>query len=141
VTLVAIKLPRGDWFYDPERPLGRPGGFGQVFEGTDEDGNPVAVKRLHLSAQEAAHREMRVSEELAQRDDLLYVMLVLDAGQDADSDLYFLVMPRAEGSLQDEIDSRGALLEGEARDVMLQVAKGLGEVRELVHRDLKPASP
>jgi eukaryotic-like serine/threonine-protein kinase len=133
-----IKLAREQWHFDPTRPLGSPGGFGEVFEGRGPCGD-VAVKRLRLSADDAAHRELRIAELLADQH-YAHVLPVLDAGQDADSNRYFVVMPRAEGSLQDELDRRRALQEREAADVLRQIATGLKEVGELVHRDLKPAN-
>ena len=94
-----VKLPRGVWSYDPKKPLGAPGGFGAVFAGTDEQGKPVAVKRLHVDAAQAAHRELRIAGSLASRN-LQHVIPVLDAGQDSESDQYFVVMPVAQRSLQ-----------------------------------------
>lgn len=55
---IRIRLPRGEWFYDTNRHLGPPGGFGEVFEGKDAEGQPVAVKRLKVTVGEAAHREL-----------------------------------------------------------------------------------
>ena len=65
VPWVRIRLPRGEWFYDPLRPLGPAGGFGEVFEGKDQTGRLVAVKRLKVTVGEAAHRELRIADELA----------------------------------------------------------------------------
>jgi hypothetical protein len=140
VAEIRIRLQRREWIFDPERPLGPRGGFGEVFEGWDTEGQPVAVKRLLLTAEGAAHRELRISEVLADREDLQHVMHVLDAGQEAESDRYFIVMPRATKSLLDEIRSDSVLGEAEGRAVMLQVVEGLSEVPELVHRDLKPGN-
>ena len=90
--MIPIKLPHGEWQYDPNSPLGPAGGFGEVFAGTADGFGPLAVKRIKLSVQDTAHRELRIAEELAGRQ-LLHVMAVLDSGQDAESDLYFVVMP------------------------------------------------
>jgi serine/threonine protein kinase len=62
-----IRLPKGTWSYDTKKPLGSPGGFGAVFRGEDSKGNPVAVKRLHIDAAEAAHRELTIAKDLAAR--------------------------------------------------------------------------
>src|ERR1700735_243409 len=95
--MTEIKLPRGIWTYEEEKPLGKPGGFGAVYEGLDASRSvQVAVKRLHLSSQQAAHREMRIADELAGKD-LKNVMPVLDAGEYAGH--YYVVMPKAERSL------------------------------------------
>jgi eukaryotic-like serine/threonine-protein kinase len=132
-----IKLPTGTFEYDPAKPLGRRGGFGQVFAGKSASGQDVAVKKLHLSAAEAAHRELRVADELKSRT-FEHVVPFIDAGQDADTGDYFVVMPRAEGSLQNALDKGGPLNTPDAVTVLIQIVKGLIEVGELVHRDLKP---
>ena len=52
-----IHLNSAEWTFDEDAPLGPPGGFGEVFRGSGASG-PVAIKRLKLTASEAAHREM-----------------------------------------------------------------------------------
>mgnify|MGYP005856786371 CR=1 FL=1 len=63
-TMKEIRLPNGVWEYDEATSLGKPGGFGQVFIGRSTTNDEVAVKRLHLTAASAAHREMAIAEEL-----------------------------------------------------------------------------
>ena len=134
-----IRLPGGLWIYDESKPLGQPGGFGAVFAGHSDKHGPIAVKKLHLGAGDAAHREMEVAADLAGKD-FEHVMSVFDAGEDAEGGGYFVVMLRAEKSLQDELDS-GKTFEGvEAVQVLLGIATGLGEVPHIVHRDLKPGN-
>jgi len=132
-----IRLNSGEWAFDEASPLGRSGGFGAVFNGRGPKGS-VAVKRLHLSAADAAHRELSIAAELAGRP-LAHVVPILDYGQDAVSDRYYIVMPLCEGSLQDHIHG-GPLPFEEAKEVALQIIDGLKEVAGLVHRDLKPAN-
>jgi serine/threonine-protein kinase len=134
-----IKLPNGEWFYDPKKPLGPEGGFGIVYEGKTATNQPLAVKRLKIEANEAAHRELRIAQELG-RQDFKNVIPCFDAGQDAESDYYFVVMAKAEKSLQDEIDSGKKYSVEETANVMLQIVKGLLEVPDIVHRDLKPGN-
>lgn len=134
-----IRLPKGKWSYDPAKPLGTPGGFGAVFRGKDSESNPVAVKRLHLNATQAAHRELTIAQDLAGRQ-LRHVMPVLDAGQDSESESYFVIMPIAEESLQDRLAARGAMDDSEAVGVLLDIVGGLEEVNHIVHRDLKPSN-
>jgi serine/threonine-protein kinase len=138
-VMVKVRLPRAAWCFDPQAQVGSPGGFGTVFRGTSEDGRPVAVKQLHVEAAEAAHRELRIAQELANLS-LQQVMPILDSGQDAESERYYIVMPLAEASLQDALDARGAFEESEALAVLRQIAVGLQEVSAFVHRDLKPAN-
>lgn len=134
-----IRLPGGEWFYDESAPLGSPGGFGQVFAGTDRTGRKLAVKRLKVEAGDAAHRELTIAADLAGRQ-LTHVMPVLDAGEDTESGSYFVVMPRADKNLQEDLDGGRICSEEEAADVMLAIAHGLLEVEHIVHRDLKPAN-
>jgi len=132
-----IRLPTGIFEYDSLKPLGKPGGFGQVFLGKSPSGMEVAIKKLHLSAVDAAHRELRIADELKGRS-YEHVVPFIDSGEDADTGDYFVVMPRAEGSLQNKIENSGALTAADAVTILHQIVKGLIEVGELVHRDLKP---
>jgi hypothetical protein len=65
VCMKTIRLPHGQWMYDPAIRLGREGGFGIVFAGAGEGFGPLAIKRLKVGAEEAGHRELRIAEELA----------------------------------------------------------------------------
>jgi eukaryotic-like serine/threonine-protein kinase len=132
-----IKLPSGTFEYDLAKPLGKRGGFGQVFVGKTAKGDGVAVKKLHVSAADTAHREMRIVDELKKRL-FEYVIPFIDAGEDADSGEYFVIMPKAEKSLQALVDANGSLTTIDAAAILFQIAKGLSEVGDLVHRDMKP---
>jgi len=136
---VRVRLPRGEWFFDLKRRLGPPGGFGEVFEGKNAEGQPVAVKRLKLTVGEAAHRELKIADELAGKA-FEHVLAVLDSGEDAEGGGYYLVMPRAEGSLSDELTKRGILPPTESVNILVQIADGLREAKTVVHRDLKPGN-
>jgi len=137
--MLAIRLANREWMYDPDAPLGPKGGFGAVFLGHGEGHGEVAVKRLHVDANDAAHREMRLAEKLASRS-LAYVIPVLDSGRDAESDSYFIVMPRADYSLQDTLNRGTKYSEQEAVEILRQIARALEEVNDIVHRDLKPGN-
>ena len=134
-----IKLPRGTWRYDPDRQLGEAGGFGTVFAGLGEGDEEVAIKRLHLTAAEAAHRELRIADELVGRD-FSHVIPIFDAGQDAESDGYYVVMAQAESSLQDYIDAGSVESAAQGAAIMGGIAQGLNEAADIVHRDLKPGN-
>lgn len=133
-----IRLERGEWTFDETDRLGPPGGFGEVFRGTG-DGKPVAIKRLKLSAGAASHREMAIGSALAQQDHA-HIVPVLDYGQDAESDRYYLVMPVCDHSVQDFLKTTGALSFDAAKSAALNVLSGLLEVKDIVHRDLKPGN-
>lgn len=134
-----IKLDVGEWKYDPDKQLGSKGGFGTVFAGTGQGHSKLAIKKLNIEAKDAAHRELKIAKDLANRK-LSHVIPVLDSGQDADSDFYFVVMALADKSLQDELHSGKTFTDTEAASILLQIAEGLSEVSDIVHRDLKPAN-
>ena len=138
MTMETIKLSNQEWRIDTNKRLGTPGGFGEVFSGQGNDGE-VAIKRLKLTAAEAAHRELEIGKALYGRL-LVNVVPVLDWGQDADSDRYFLVMPVCERSLQDAINEKGRFHPGEAAVILMAILAGLGEVRDITHRDMKPSN-
>ena len=135
----SIELSAGSWLYDENRPLGPRGGFGQVFLGWSSEDMEVAVKRLHASAESAAHRELRIAEDLVVGE-FDHVMPFLDAGCDVSSGGYYIVMDKADESLQDLLDRDHKFNSRDAAGVMLEIAKGLLEVKHIVHRDLKPAN-
>jgi len=134
-----IKLERAEWEYDPEKQLGSEGGFGVVFAGAGGGYGPVAVKRLRISVKEAAHRELRIARDLADRE-FVNVIPVYDSGQDANSNSYFVVMAIAQRSLQDELKGGKACDEMNVVAILHDIAKGLSEVTDIVHRDLKPGN-
>jgi serine/threonine-protein kinase len=99
----------------------------------------VAIKRLHLTATEAAGRELNMAEFLAAKT-FEYIVPILDAGRDVTSGNYFIVMPICEGNLQDHIDRSQTMKEEDAAEVVLNILRGLEEVPEVAHRDLKPSN-
>ena len=133
-----IKLRKGVWKYDPNSPLGPSGGFGAVFIGYDNKNQEVAVKKLHISSSSTGHRELVVSEELSGKS-FKHIIPFYDSGIDADSGEYYVVMAKAEKSLQDLLYP-GSLSEKDAVNVLTQIAIGLKEVGDIIHRDLKPGN-
>jgi len=134
-----VKLPRGRWEYDPGTPLGPAGGFGAVYLGKDSSGRQVAVKRLTVDVEQAGHRELRIAEGLIGQD-FAHLLPILDAGADADSGNYFVVMERAEVSLAEFIQANGPQNEGAAIAILKHIALGIQELGTLVHRDVKPGN-
>ena len=119
--MIVIRLNKRSWQYDSSQQVGPSGGFGSVFVGLSSNGERVAVKRLHLDAVDAAHRELDLAEELMKHE-FMNVMPVLDFGLDAESDAYFIVMPLAERSLQEELRRRGPISEPECIEILIQPA-------------------
>lgn len=136
IMLQKIKLQNEEWEINFSSPIGKKGGFGQVFRGLGKSGD-VAVKKLSINASQAAHREMEIGAEL-RKQSFQNIVPVLDYGQDANSDGYFLIMPVCDRSLQEYIDKQGTVGTTEAISVLLEILNGLEEVKDLTHRDLKP---
>lgn len=134
-----IRLDIGKWKYDPKKQLGPEGSFGVVYVGTGEGDGQVAIKKLKISAREAAHRELKIARELSGRR-LKNIIPVFDSGLDADSECYFVVMSLAEKSLQEEFKNGEKVNDVEAAKILLDIANGLSEVSDIVHRDLKPGN-
>ena len=61
-------------------------------------------------------------------------------GEDAEAGGYYLVMPRAEGSLSDELTKRGILPPTESVNILMQNRREPAEAETVVHRDLKPGN-
>jgi eukaryotic-like serine/threonine-protein kinase len=132
-----IKLPRGMWIYDLEKQLGSRGGFGIVYAGNSPEFGDLAIKQILIDVQDEAHREIRIADKLIGQE-YDHIIPFYDAGFDAESSNYFVVMARAERSLQQEISSGKSFSEEASIEILLQIVKGLLDVPELVHRDLKP---
>jgi len=133
-----IKLRNEAWEYDPSVPLGPPGGFGVVFLGYSNKKEEVAVKKLHLSSAAAGNRELVISEELTGKG-FQHVIPFFDSGIDADTSDYFIVMAKAQRSLQQLLNT-GATPEDDVIAILTDIAQGLAEVGDIVHRDLKPGN-
>lgn len=135
---VEIKLPKGVYLYNDEEMLGSPGGFGSVYLGKNEDGNECAIKQLRISAEESSFRELSIAGHL-EKEEFEHIIKILDSGQDAESGRTYIVMNRAEMSLQDYIDGDTDISENVV-DIMIQIVSGLLELSGFVHRDLKPGN-
>lgn len=134
-----IRVMGQEWLVTSQR-LGQPGGFGTVLLGYDADGREVAVKRLYGELDSGAHRELQMAE-ILMRHAFTHILPILTAGQDEVHGGFCVIMPRAEKSLEDELATSFILPAPTAREVLLQIARGLEELpSEIVHRDLKPAN-
>jgi serine/threonine protein kinase len=134
-----IKLPHGVWSYDPNQPLGPEGGFGIVYAGNSQEIGEIAVKKIKFGLEDAAHRELRFADILT-KSNLEHVIPFYDAGQDAETGNYYVVMARADHSLHQELCAGKTFTETEAVEILLQITKGLIEVPDIAHRDLKPGN-
>jgi len=134
-----IKLPCGVYTFDERSILGRAGGFGQVFLGETKDGAQVAIKRLHIENFAYGSREIELVSRLVGKE-FRGVIPFIDAGLDAESQHWFVVMEKAEFSLEKFVDERGVQQPDAAARILKDIASGLSEIDDLVHRDLKPAN-
>lgn len=135
--MASIRLQRGKWTIDLKRPLGEPGGFGAVYSGSGADHQDVAIKKLNIDAVQAARREIRIADDFIGKKSE-HIIPVFDAGLDAESDSYYIVMARADRSLHDYLREVNHLPELESVAVLISIATGLAEAAAVVHRDLKP---
>jgi serine/threonine-protein kinase len=133
-----IKLNHETWEIDTSKTLGSPGGFGEVFLGKGGCGE-VAIKQLKVTATEAAHRELQIGQSLSERS-LQHVVPILDYGQDANSDRYYIVMPICDRSLQDDIADKGVFSPANCIEILLAILNGLEEAEDITHRDIKPSN-
>jgi serine/threonine-protein kinase len=129
-----IKLTKGVWDFDEGIPLGPKGGFGRVFDCP----SGVAIKKLYVSAMEAK-RELTLAEALAGQS-FQHVVPVHDAGEDAETGGFYIVMAKCETSLAHFIEANAPLPITESLGILRDIASGLQEVGAIVHRDLKPAN-
>lgn len=110
------------------------GGFGRVFHGNSEAGEPVAIKLVPIEP--GADRELLMAG-MGTRQNILPI---LDSGEYDGK--YALVMPLATTSLLRYLkDVGGRLNEEEAIPILTDIARGLVAIEsELAHRDLKPGN-
>lgn len=129
--------------YEVIREIGA-GGMGRVYEGRDTRlGRRVALKLLppewsrDRAAKERFVREARATAAL----DHPNICAVHDVGESDDGQL-FIVMAYYEGETVEQMIDRGPLAPGEARDLAIQVARGLEQAHAagVVHRDIKPSN-
>ncbi len=125
-----IKLNR-TWTLGPQRGSG---GFGTVYEATNEVGEVGAVKLVEKKP--GADRETLIALEVS---GLPNVVEVIDSGEDGND--YVLVMPLADRSLEDELAMRGSSVPvDEAVAIMANIAEALAAVHDkgIIDRDVKP---
>lgn len=113
-------------------PLGR-GGFGSVFEATNEKGDLQTAIKL-IPKGRGADRELLFEDDLSS---IRNIIPIIDSGE-FDSN-WIVVMPRAEKSLRDHLKEKGSLSVSEALNVLSDIATSLSDMTgKVVHRDLKP---
>ena len=129
------------------------GGMADVYEATDENGAPVALKMLPLELTRSEESLRRFMSEIRQARSVEHphVVRYLDHGEDRGD--HFLVLERADGWAAGDVRARdlGTYLDSlpdpsldanEAIAIAIDIASGLHAVHEqgIVHRDLKPGN-
>jgi hypothetical protein len=130
------------WRYWDNRPLGAPGGFGDVYAAEGPDGTPMAVKVVRKQRPSGAlddrllRREIDIGRRVADSGSemLLPVIDAADAGG-----ALLLVMSLADGALAAASIPMG---EAEVVPVLVDITTGLQDLHSagIIHRDLKPAN-
>ena len=108
------------------------GGFGSIYEAEADGGSKAVIKLVPKTP--GASRELLFEELTGQPN----VIPILDYGEW--QEYYVLVMPRAERSLRQHLESAGGKLSfDDAVVILTDVAQGLASLKEeVVHRDIKP---
>lgn len=130
--------------YEIVRSLGKPGGFGAVYEARAPDGTAVALKVFHAETLEGTdqvrfHQEIKALGEVRDANVVEYV----DDGEVhvGGRAYHYIVMELLRGrSLREVLDEEGPLRPARAMAFARQIAAGLEALhqRGIVHRDLKP---
>ncbi|MCA9605460.1 MAG: AgmX/PglI C-terminal domain-containing protein [Myxococcales bacterium] len=125
------------------RPLAE-GGMGEVYVARqDSTGRERALKVMHPWLVEDPASRLRFEREarVGARIESAHVVDVVGAGIDEPTGLPWIAMELLSGeTLYEYLKARGSLPLAEARDLLAQIAHGLGAAhrQHLVHRDLKP---
>ena len=126
------------WYINEAERLGPAGGFGAVFSGKGENSADVAIKEFHVTSGAEA-RELKMADYLVTKN-YPHVIPIYDCGKDRSSGKHYIVMARADQSLQDLITKSAPLAEPAALEILAAIADGLEEIENVVHRDLKPGN-
>ena len=126
--------------YKIERLLGN-SSLGEVYVGSiTTDGRQVQLEIIDGNEQETIDRLSREIELLASLDHP-NIVRAFDAGQDQDSNIFFLASEYEEGDTLRNMLNQGILGEGDAISCIVDICNGLDyawESRKIIHRDVKP---
>lgn len=125
------------------REIGR-GGMGVVYQAYDPRLDRfVALKLLpfHLQDDEQIQNRFIAEAKAASALDHPNICTIYDVGESEDGRLY-IAMAYYQGQTLDQRIAEGPLPFEEARDIAIQIAKGLGRAHEagIIHRDIKPSN-
>src|SRR5687767_10404884 len=118
------------------------GGLGSVFKAYDRNlRREVALKRVRADSPEEAERQAEQLFEEARTISTLqhpHIVTVFDVGKDEEG--AFIVMELLKGETLEDIIQRGALNEGDFRELVTQSLEGMiaAHATGLIHLDIKP---
>ncbi|MFG2548675.1 PQQ-binding-like beta-propeller repeat protein [Streptomyces sp. NPDC048581] len=119
------------------------GGMGAVYRGRSRSGREVAVKVVHAQYAEDPVFRARFRQEIeaVRKVSGVFTAPVVDADPEAERP-WMATQYVAGRSLADRIRDRGALRDGELRQLALGLVEALRDIHRagVVHRDLKPAN-
>jgi uncharacterized membrane protein YhaH (DUF805 family) len=125
-----------------DKPIGR-GGMGQVYLGTDPQGNRVAVKEMLAQYVTDPHLRQRFHQEVNILNQLEHPSIVKMYASFEERGNLYLVMEYVEGeTIEQYVKRRGVLPEKEAAAIMSQILSALAYAHSkgFVHRDIKPSN-
>jgi len=119
------------------------GGSAVVFAARADDGTPVAVKLLRISATDERSRKQfeREAEAIGRLSEHDQIVSLLGSGT-SDRGEPYLLMPLMVGSAQQTLDDHGPMRWDKALDLLLLVCDAIDHAHSkgVIHRDIKPAN-
>lgn len=127
-----------------DEPLAK-GGMGQIFKGTDEYGNKIAIKEIlpEFANDWGIISRIKKEVEFLMKVDHPSIVKLHAAFKDPDSDCYYIVMEFVEGlNIEQYVCRNGAIPTDLANDLMLKILDAMQCVHNahIVHRDIKPSN-
>jgi Serine/threonine protein kinase len=125
-----------------DEPIGR-GGMGQVYLGTDPNGNPVAIKEMLAQYMTDTNLRARFHQEVTILNQLKHQSIVKMYASFEERGNLYLIMEYVEGeTIEQYIKRHGAITEIEAIRLLNDILSALGYAHQkgFVHRDIKPSN-
>lgn len=127
-----------------DAPLAK-GGMGQIFRGTDDRGNKVAVKEIlpEYANDYTISARLDMEVKFLMQLDHPSIVKLYSAFRDKETQNYYVVMELVEGeNIEQYVIKNGPIPEDKAVELMRQILDALQAVHnaKIVHRDLKPSN-
>lgn len=127
-----------------DQPIAK-GGMGQIFKGTDEFGNKIAVKEIlpEFANDWGIISRIEKEVEFLVKVDHPSIVKLHAAFKDPSTDCYYIVMEYVEGlNIEQYVSRNGAIAPDEASELMMKILDAMQCVHNahIVHRDVKPSN-